>query len=52
MIFGYRLSNIVKVLACIVISGALGLELWNIVLHGSLYSDWPMVFWFGRFATH
>ena len=50
MIVSHRLINIVKVLACIVISGALGLELWNIVLHDSLYSDWPMVFWFGRFA--
>jgi hypothetical protein len=50
MIVGNRLSNFVKVLACIVISGALGLELWNIVLQGSLYSDWSIIFWFGRLA--
>ena len=50
MIIGDRLRNLVKVLACVVISGALGLELWNILAQGSFYTDWPIIFWFGRFA--
>jgi hypothetical protein len=50
MIISNRLRNFVKVLACAVISGALGLELWNILAQDSLYTDWPIVFWFGRFA--
>ena len=43
-------SNVVKTLSCAVISGALGLELWNVLAHGSPYMDWRMVFWFGRFV--
>jgi hypothetical protein len=50
MIISNRLRNFVKVLACVVISGALGLELWNILAQGSLYTDWPIFFGFGRFA--
>jgi len=50
MIVGDRLSNFVKVLACVVISVALGLELWNILTEGSLFSDWRIFFYLGRLA--
>ena len=50
MIISNRLRNVVKVLACVVIGGVLGLELWNILAQGSLYPDWPIIFWFGRFV--
>lgn len=44
------LRNVVKVLACVFISVALGLEFWNILAQDSLYADWPIVFWLGRLA--
>jgi len=50
MTFGDFPSNVVKTLSCAVISGALGLELWNVLAHTSPYLDWQLVFWFGRFV--
>lgn len=50
MIIGDYLRNFIKILACVVISGALGIEVWNILGQSSLYTSWPVVFWFGRLA--
>jgi hypothetical protein len=40
----------VKVFSCILISGALGLELWNILARGSLFPAWQFLFYLGRLA--
>ena len=40
----------VKVFSCILISGALGLELWNILAQGSLFPAWQFLFYLGRLA--
>ena len=50
MTFGDFPSNVVKTLSCAVISGALGLELCNVLTHGYPYIDWQWLFWFGRFV--
>ncbi|MEY2984873.1 MAG: hypothetical protein RLZZ568_1490 [Cyanobacteriota bacterium] len=47
---GDRQRNLVKVSACVVVSGALGLELWNILTQGDRYSEWSMVFALARFV--
>jgi hypothetical protein len=38
----------VKVFSSLLITGALGLELGNIMAQGSLFSAWPVVFYLGR----
>ena len=40
----------VKVFSCILISGALGLELCNILGQGSLFAAWQFLFYLGRLA--
>lgn len=50
MIVSDRLLNPVKVFSSVLVAGALGLELWNILAGGSLFSDWKLVFYLGRFA--
>ena len=46
--FADRLFNPVKVFSRVLVLGALGLELWNILAGGSLFSDWKLVFYLGR----
>ena len=48
MIISDRLLNPVKVFSSVLVAGALGLELWNILAGGSLFSDWKLVFYLGR----
>lgn len=48
MIVSDRLLNPVKVFSSVLVFGALGLELWNILAGGSLFSDWKLVFYLGR----
>ncbi len=50
MRIGDRLSNLIKVFSSVLISGALGLELWNVMAQGSLFLGWPFVFYLGRLA--
>lgn len=46
--FADRLLNPVKVFSSVLVAGALGLELWNILAGGSFFSDWKLVFYLGR----
>ena len=48
MIVSDRLLNPVKVFSSVLVAGALGLELWNILAGGSFFSDWKLVFYLGR----
>ena len=50
MIVSDRLRYPVKVFSSVLISGALGLELWNILAESSPVLPWPLVFYLGRFA--
>ena len=50
MIVNDRLLNPVKIFSSVFISGALGLELWNVLAEGSLFSNWSLVFYLGRLA--
>ena len=48
MIVSDHLLNPVKVFSSVLVAGALGLELWNILAGGSFFSDWKLVFYLGR----
>jgi hypothetical protein len=50
MIINDRLLNPVKIVSSVFISGALGLELWNVLAEGSPFSHWSLVFYLGRLA--
>ncbi|BFM40349.1 hypothetical protein [Synechocystis sp. LKSZ1] len=50
MKIGERLSRLVKVFSSALITGALGLELGNVILQGSLFPAWSLVFYLGRVA--